>query len=133
MIIKLCAKCKKPIKYPNRYCSSCYEIYKEEEEQNEKLRNRRYNQNRDKKYIRFYQSLDWNILKNKKLQDTQYKCERCKELGRNRLAAEVHHLKAIQTDEGWELRLDYNNLKSVCIDCHNWYHKRFQKRKEKKI
>lgn len=130
MKIKLCAKCQKPIKYPDRYCASCQEIYKEEQANNEKLSNRRYNQKRDKKYIRFYQSIDWNILKNKKLQDTKYKCERCSEKGRNTLAAEVHHIKPIQTEEGWLLRLDYNNLKSVCIDCHNWYHKRFQRRKE---
>lgn len=131
MIIKLCAKCKKPIKYPNRYCSTCFEIYQEEEATNEKIRNRRYNQTRDKKYLIFYKCPEWNLLKNKKLQDTRYKCERCKELGKNTLAAEVHHLKPIQTDEGWVLRLDYSNLKSVCIECHNWYHKRFQKRKEK--
>ena len=131
MIIKLCAKCRKPIKYPNRFCSDCNEIYKEEEENNIRLRNKRYNQTRDKKYLIFYKSIDWNLLKNKKLQDTKYKCERCQELGKHTLAAEVHHLKPIQTEEGWELRLDYNNLKSVCIECHNWYHKRFQKRKEK--
>lgn len=130
MIIKLCAKCRKPIKYPNRFCSTCNEIHKEEEEINIKLRNKRYNQTRDKKYLTFYKSIDWNLLKNKKLQDTQYRCERCKELGKYTLAAEVHHLKPIQTDEGWVLRLDYNNLKSLCVECHNWYHKRFQ-RKEK--
>ena len=31
----------------------------------------------------------------------------------------------IQTKAGWELRLDYNNLLAVCVDCHN----KFQRRK----
>ena len=44
------------------------------------------------------------------------------------MATEVHHIKPIQTDEGWERRLDYDNTKSVCIECHNYYHNRFQKK-----
>lgn len=129
MIIKLCAKCQKPIKYPDRFCTECNAIYLEEEAANEKIRNRRYYQTRDKKYLRFYQSPEWKLLKNKRMQDARYKCERCIEKGRNRLATEVHHMKPIQTEEGWPLRLDYNNLKCVCLDCHNFYHKRFQKKK----
>lgn len=126
MIIKLCRKCKQPIKYPNTYCTKCKEIYEQQKKDNETLSNRRYNQTRDKKYIRFYKSPEWNLLKGKKLQDSKYKCERC-----NKLATEVHHIKPIQIEEGWEHRLDYNNLKTVCVECHNYYHSRFQrKRKE---
>ena len=126
MIIKLCRKCKRTIQYPNTYCSKCKEIYDQEKKENITLSNRRYNQTRDKKYIRFYKSLEWNLLKNKKLQDSGYKCERC-----NKLGTEVHHIKPIQTEDGWILRLDYTNLKTVCISCHNYYHGRFQ-RKEKR-
>lgn len=133
MIIKLCAKCKKPVVYPDRFCKSCYEKYKTEIEENERLSDKRYNQARDKKYKNFYNSKSWNILKDKKMQDCNYKCERCKELGiklngKDVIATEVHHIKPIQTDEGWILRLEYSNLKCVCTDCHNYYHNRFQKK-----
>lgn len=129
-IIKMCGKCKKPIQYPNTYCSKCQEQQEKQKQENITLSNRRYNQTRDKKYLRFYKSPEWNMLKNKKLQDTKYKCERCTALGKNKIATEVHHIKEIQTEEGWEQRLDYTNLKTVCINCHNYYHGRFQ-RKEK--
>lgn len=124
-IVKLCGKCKTPIKYPNTYCPKCKELYEQQKKDNEKLSNRRYNQTRDKKYIRFYKSPEWNLLKNKKLQDSSYKCERC-----NKLGTEVHHIKPIQTEDGWKQRLDYTNLKTVCVDCHNYYHGRFQRKKK---
>lgn len=127
-IIKLCAKCKKPIVYPNRYCLKCQSIYEEEVKENERLTNRRYNQKRDKKYIRFYNSNEWNQLKNKRLQDSNYMCERCKELGKRTIATEVHHIVPIQIERGWERRLDYTNTKSVCTSCHNYYHDRFKKK-----
>lgn len=127
-IIKLCSKCNKPVAYPNRYCKRCQVIHEKETEENERLSERRYYQNRDKKYLRFYNSKAWAVLKDKRLQDSNYMCDRCKELGRHKMATEVHHIKPIQTDEGWERRLDYDNTKSVCIECHNYYHNRFQKK-----
>lgn len=130
-MIKLCAKCKKPIIYPNRYCLSCYERYKKEDEINRVLAYKRYNQKRDKKYARFYGSKLWDLLKNKRLQDSGYMCDRCKSLGHNSIATEVHHIKPIQTDEGWKHRLDYDNTTSVCLKCHNYYHSRFQKKEER--
>ena len=56
--------------------------------------------------------------------DEQYRCERCP-----KLATEVHHIKPIQTTEGWCLILDYNNLLAVCVDCLNKEHNRFQRKK----
>lgn len=89
------------------------------------VRERRYNNKRNPKYKTFYNSDAWNMLKNKKMMDEQYKCEDCGEL-----AVEVHHIKPIQTEVGWELRLDYDNLAALCIDCHNKRHGRFQKGKK---
>lgn len=124
MIYKLCRRCKTPIQHPLTYCPDCQEIYEEKQVELQRERNRRYDKKRDPKYKQFYNSKEWNLLKEKKLQDEQYRCERCK-----KLATEVHHIKYIQTTEGWELRLCYNNLEALCIDCHNYRHSRFQKRK----
>ena len=124
MLYKLCRKCKTPIQHPLTYCSDCQKIQEEKQIELQKERDRRYNKKRDPKYKQFYNSNEWKILKEKKLQDEQYRCERCK-----KLAIEVHHKKYIQTEEGWPLRLDYDNLEALCIDCHNFRHSRFQKRK----
>ena len=128
MIYKLCRKCKTPIIHPLTYCSDCQKIQDEQQIELQRERDRRYNKKRDPKYKQFYNSNEWKILKEKKLQDEQYRCERCE-----KLAVEVHHIKYIQTEEGWPLRLDYDNLEALCIDCHNYRHSRFQKRKAVRI
>ena len=128
MVIKLCARCKKTIQYPNRYCDKCLKIVETERQESHIISNRKYNKTRDNKYLKFYKSSEWKLLKEKRLQDSKYLCERCAKKGIKKIATEVHHKKPIQTNEGWEKRLDYNNTESVCIDCHNFYHKRFQKR-----
>lgn len=128
MIYKLCRRCKTPIVHPLTYCSKCQEIQEEQQLELQKERDRRYNKKRDPKYKQFYSSKEWKILKEKILQDYQY---RCQYKGCGKLAADVHHIKYIQTDEGWELRLDYDNCIPLCIEHHNYIHGRFQRKKVK--
>ncbi|MBC5996368.1 hypothetical protein EAI30_10240 [Romboutsia ilealis] len=129
MITKLCARCKVTIQYPQTYCDRCKEIVDKDKEEAKvkysKAANSRYNKKRDPKYVRFYNSMEWKILSKKYLQDKKYKCEDC-----GAIASEVHHIKAIQTEEGWLLRLDYNNLRCQCLECHNKKHNRFKRRKK---
>ena len=33
-------------------------------------------------------------------------------------AQQVHHIKPLATEEGFEMRLHWNNLMSVCTACH---------------
>lgn len=127
MIYKLCRRCKKTILHPASYCDKCLEKVNQDREKLKSIRESKYNKNRDPKYKAFYNSLDWRRLKDKKMMDEQYRCERCK-----RLATEVHHIKPIQTKQGWELRLDYKNLLAVCTTCHNKEHDRFGRKKVKK-
>lgn len=59
---------------------------------------------------------DWTDLRNAYITDYPL-CERCEELGHITPAREVHHKVAFQgTDD--PLRLDWNNLESVCNACH---------------
>ena len=125
MIYKLCRKCKTPIIHPATYCSKCQVVIEEKQAELQKERDRRYNKKRDPMYLQFYKSNEWKLLKDKKLQEEQYLCERCK-----KLATEVHHIKYIQTEEGWLLRLDYDNLEALCVECHNYRHSRFQRRRK---
>lgn len=143
MIVKMCAKCKRIIEYPNRYCSKCQKIVDEQAEEIKKRSNIRYNKTRDPKLVKFRKSDEWQRLKNKYLQDLQhkygdvkyaYKCEDCIEENRKnsdykiQLAEEVHHLVFIETPEGWLRRLDYNNLRALCHMHHDKRHNRFQKK-----
>lgn len=124
MIYKICRKCQKLISSSDTYCDKCLsEVNKFREEMKRKSINK-YNSKRNSKYKQFYNSKEWNVLKNKKMQDEQYRCERC-----GKLAVEVHHIIPIQCDNGWEKRLVYSNLKCVCVKCHNFYHNRFKEKR----
>lgn len=129
MICKLCRRCKKIIVHPATYCSDCYKIVEEEKNEKLKARERKYNSHRNPKYLQFYKSKEWYQLKERKLADEQY---RCQFNGCKNLAADVHHIIPIQTSDGWERKLDYDNLEALCVEHHNYRHNRFIKRKEER-
>ena len=148
MIVKMCAKCKKIIEYPNTYCPICQEKVNKLKEERQKLYEKRYDKKRDPKLVKFRKSKEWLMLKERYLQDLQYKygnvkysykCEDCIEENKKdsnfilQLGEEVHHLEFIETPEGWKRRLDYYNLRALCHGHHDKRHKRFQKRKGDKL
>ena len=130
MVLKMCARCGRVTVYPARYCSTCAPIVEREREAIEAKKKAeamsRYNKQRDPKYKQFYKSKAWRMLSARYLQDHSFMCERCKGL-----AVEVHHIKAIQTPEGWDHRFDEKNLLCLCVSCHNKEHGRFKSRKSK--
>lgn len=125
MICKPCPRCGRMIPQGVAYCDTCRpEAERQAEEARERRRqryNRAYNARRDPKYGRFYGSGPWRRTSRAKLQAAGYKCEARLE-GCQGLAVEVHHIKPIQTPEGWELRLEWDNLEAVCTACHNGRH-----------
>lgn len=127
MLLKSCSRCGNLIPYGHTYCSTCEPIVREEMEARRREAKRegdkRYNKKRDPKYIRFYNSTAWRMLSAKRLADDGYRCQWCK-----KIATEVDHIKSIQTPEGWDLRLDYNNTRSLCHACHDKRHERFKKK-----
>lgn len=129
MLLKECARCKRLIPYGSTYCSECKPIVEAEREarqlESKRESDKRYNKTRDPKYTRFYNSTEWRVLSAKYTQDKGYRCEAC-----SGIATQVHHKKPIQTPDGWELRLDYNNLELLCTKCHNERHERFKRRRE---
>lgn len=130
MLLKSCGRCGVLIRYGATYCDICRPIVEAEREARRQAynreSNRRYNKTRDPKYVRFYNSTEWRVLSRRRLQDDGYKCVKC-----GKIASEVDHIKAIQTPEGWELRYDYDNLQSLCLDCHNLKHDRFKKKRKR--
>ena len=137
MITKACPRCKRLIPHGLPYCAECApiaeaqraEAQERKAEHRRKQYNQKYNKTRDPKYLAFYRSKEWKVTSRSKLQQAGYKCQ-AKLQGCQGLAVEVHHIKPIQTDEGWELRLDWDNLEPVCTACHNGRHQRYKKKKD---
>ena len=124
MLLKACGRCGNLIPYGSAYCSTCRPIVEAEREARiqaaKRKSNRVYNQTRDPKYVRFYNSNEWRTLSAKRLQDDGYRCAWC-----GAIATEVDHIEEIKTPEGWAKRVDYDNTRSLCHTCHDKRHKRF--------
>ena len=128
-LVKPCPRCKRLIPQGWAYCPDCKPIAEAERQAKQERRaeflqkkyNKRYNLRRsqeDPKYRQFRNSKPWKATSKAKLQSIKYKCEAQLD-GCQRTACEVHHIKPLKTPEGWELRLDWDNLMGVCTACHN--------------
>jgi 5-methylcytosine-specific restriction protein A len=73
-----------------------------------------------------YNTLTWRLLRLEKLRN-QPLCEVCYSKGRIASAVDVHHLTPISEGknkfEKQALGFDYDNLQSVCKECHKYAHK----------
>ena len=80
---------------------------------------------RDNKWQKYYGTKEWHNLRQTKLYE-QPLCERCLLHDRVRPATDVHHQKVFGSfpteEERWYWFLNYNNLISVCQECHNEIH-----------
>lgn len=126
MLMKPCPRCKRMMPYGPPYCSQCKPLAEAEvqavRDRNAKQKAAKYNRQRDPKFQTFYRSKDWRTLSRAFLQSAGYKCQAHLSVDCQRLAVEVHHVQPIQTPEGWDRRLDWENLEAVCTVCHNLRH-----------
>ena len=141
MVKHPCPRCKRLIPVGVSYCEACKPIAEAQaQEAIERKRaykqqkyNKAYNRRRnldDPKYRTFRNSKEWRLTSKAKLQACGYRCEAGLD-GCTRLAVEVHHIKPIKTEKGWDARLDWDNLMGVCVTCHNVLDgKTFKKKKE---
>jgi hypothetical protein len=132
------------IPYGWTYCPDCKPLAEAErqakqERRSEYLRkksNQRYNARRgqeDPKYRKFRNSKPWKETSKAKLRDCKWKCEARLE-GCQGIACEVHHKQPLKTPEGWEKRLDWDNLQGVCTACHNLLdNKEFKKKIDENV
>lgn len=76
---------------------------------------------------KFYESQQWKSLRQAVLERDHYECVMCKENGKltttQDSVMEVDHIKELEFYP--ELALDPNNLRTLCKDCHNKRHHRF--------
>ena len=80
---------------------------------------------RDNKWQKYYGTKEWHNLRQTKLYK-QPLCERCLLHDRVRPATEVHHQKVFGSfpteEERWYWFLNYDNLISLCHECHQYIH-----------
>lgn len=127
MVLKPCPRCKRMMPYGPAYCEDCTPIAQAEleaiKERNIKKKQAKYNRSKQgTKYYSFYNSKPWKRQSRAKLEAAEWKCKARHSEKCTGIACEVHHLKPIQTPEGWDKRLDWDNLIAVCTACHNVYH-----------
>ena len=137
MAVHPCPRCRALIPVGVQYCDNCRPVAEAQaEEARQRKRdlrlaryNKAYNKRRDPKYGQFYRSKDWKNLSRAKLAASSYRCEAGLD-GCSHLAVEVHHVKPIRTEEGWNERLEWDGLQAVCIHCHNILDNKNFKRKQ---
>jgi len=114
----------KPCKIPgcvnltrNTYCN----IHLENRERYKKETNRIYQLLRtDIAETAFYHSSAWKRARKTTLQRDYGLCQECLKHNRITFAQLVHHV--IPVKERWDLRLEQDNLTSLCESCHNRIH-----------
>lgn len=76
---------------------------------------------------KFYSSSEWKSLRQQCLERDNFECQWCKEQGRvttqYNSILEVDHMKELEKFP--EFATDLDNLRTLCKDCHNKRHKRF--------
>lgn len=78
----------------------------------------------------FYNTKEWNELRERKRRNEHFECERCRKKGRHSQATVCHHKKYLRTNP--ELALVYDNLELLCEKCHyEEHHKKDQLNEEK--
>ena len=126
MLMKKCPRCGMLMPYGPQYCETCKPLADAEleavRERNAKRKAQMYNRHRDSRFINFYRSKAWKDLSRAYMQSARYKCQARLSSECKGIATEVHHTIPIQTDRGWDKRLDWDNLEAVCTACHNARH-----------
>ncbi|MGK0575518.1 HNH endonuclease [Macrococcus capreoli] len=102
----------------NRYCELHIDTTKQKHKEYDRERT-------DQQEVSFYNSKQWKDVRATVLQRDFYLCQQCKRQGITTFGNIVHHIVELKDD--WSLRLDMNNLETVCSACHNQEHTKTKK------
>lgn len=106
------AMCRNRVNLPQQYCE-------QHQGHNDKQYNKHVRTNDfNRRYDEFYHSTQWRNTRKHKLM-VQPLCEVCARQGRMTTADMVHHIIELRSPNGWEKRLELDNLESICYECHN--------------
>lgn len=116
--------CRNLIQPPERYCPQhkwTPEQRAAYERERNRERHREYDQTkRDKRLKAFYDSPEWERLRQYVLNRDHHLCVMCLEQHRLTPADTVDHIVPIR--EAWDRRLDPENCRSLCASCHSKRH-----------
>lgn len=73
----------------------------------------------NKEIYEFYQSKEWKKVREYVLARDNYICQSCLRKGRVHEANLVDHIVELRSPNGWEKRLDLDNLEAMNRACHN--------------
>ena len=121
---KKCLKinCNELIDYRLKYCDKHKELINQSNKDYERFRTER-----DKTYIKFYQSRQWKNTRKSVMIDNDWLCQECLRQGYYKQADVVDHI--IELKDDWDKRLDKDNLRPLCHEHHNIKTKEEQKRR----
>jgi len=71
---------------------------------------------------KFYKSKKWKTKREVILKRDNYLCRECKRYGKTTQATTVHHI--LPLEQRPDLKLNSQNLISLCNECHNQMHDR---------
>lgn len=124
MLMKFCPwlGCKQTIPQGQRYCATHQEMAEARELSRQKNYNHEIRCTRDKKYIDFYNSPEWQqtrlyILNKYKIKDISICLYSFLISGKTVEASRVHHIEPLK--EAWHLRCDINNLIPMSNPAHS--------------
>lgn len=114
--------CNELINFTESYCDKHKELNKQSNKDYEK-----YRTERDKTYIKFYQSRQWKNTRKSVMLEQDGLCQECLRQGYYQQANVVDHI--IELKDDWDKRLDKSNLRPLCHEHHNIKTKEEQKRR----
>lgn len=94
-----------------------------------------YKSKRKQERQKYYANTQWKELR-KLYRQTHPLCEECLEHGIvNATGIQIHHIRSpfdpnIEESERWKRLLSWDNLKSLCAECHGKLHEMEQKSKK---
>ena len=114
--------CNELIDFKETYCNKHKELINQSNKDYE-----RYRTERDKTYIKFYQSREWKNLRKSVMLEQDGLCQECLRQGYYKAGKIADHI--IELKDDWDKRLDKDNIEILCHSCHNKKTKEEQKRR----
>lgn len=121
---KTCPKCGQVIDFSQKYCDKCQQEYETKQKEKQKRYDSEIRYKRDKKYHDFYNSPEWERIRQAAIARDHALCQDCLKEHRITPYDTVHHIDPIKSE--WNKRLDLDNLVCLCESCHQERHRRMK-------
>lgn len=113
--------CYNLVEYPRVYC----EAHQEYEDRLRASKFKQYdNERKDDEVWNFYRTKEWFKFRKYILARDNNLCQECLKEGKYTKGNTIHHIIPVrQGQEGWNKRLEEDNVITVCESCHSKIHR----------